>query len=80
MLTTKFGNISIGDKGFFGNRVRIGWSSDRLRLGSAKSELDWLSDTADSDNTTRVRHWVRVDVLQDDCHAWIESWEGNSIY
>ncbi len=48
VLTTKFGSICIRKEDFikaeleaeieFGNRAGIGWSPDRLRLGSAEFE------------------------------------------
>ena len=48
LLTTKFGNICVRKEDWikakleaeieFGNRAGIGWSPDRLRLGSAGSE------------------------------------------
>ncbi len=49
LLTTEFGKYSYQERGFgqeeleaeieFWNRARIGWSLDRLRLGSATARI-----------------------------------------
>ncbi len=90
LLTTKYGNLNIGDEDQIkaeskteivskakqeSAEVRIGCKQNRQSSSRTR-----LADQADYGNTTRYTSSGWVKVLHMDCHTRIESWVGKCIY